>query len=259
MKRIPITGLSLLAVFTFSAVAVGSASAKEVLFQLGKGKFPATFTSKGGEARVVTKGGTEFICTTVSSKGEIGNITEDEGKTAHLGKVEIKFKGCKSQFFECRSKGAAAEEVIIPSTEFHLGLAVNKESIGVPALLILLPGGTPKEPLAGKVEFLCAGITVILNGDVIGELQNEKGEVPKVGQKLKIAKLMFEQKAKGEQKFKEFLLSLTKSENELMTEQDAKVKVGSGSEELLSRIAGETLEKFANSVKEETTIELAEG
>jgi hypothetical protein len=259
MHRIRIVGLCLVAAFAFSAVAVASASATEVLFKLEKGSFPATFTSKGGAGKLQTLAGSEISCTEVVDKGTIGSSSEGGGTTAHLGTVEVKFKGCKSTSpsVECKSSGANAEEIISPSAEFHLGLAdfLPEGPFNVPAVLFLLPGATPSAPLAGTFSFKCSLASVEVKGDVIGDIEGNIEEFKST------STVAFEQSVAGMQKQIDFLLSLTSPENELMTGQHltTKTKLFTTEESESGETTSDTLEGFKNSAGESTKIELVKG
>jgi len=251
MKHIRIIGLCLVAVFAFGAVAAASASAEEVLFLLGNGKFPATFTDKGGAAKLVTPGLGTVECKEVTSKGTIGNGKREEEtgskkEVAHLGQSEFKFKGCKfANVIACSN--AAAEEIVVASSWFHLGLVDPGDK---PGILQLLPGAPETSEAGGEVKFTCGPEKVSVVGDVIGELQNEKGASWPIGEHIKKPKLAFAEE-KELQKYKEFLLSLTKPENILMKEQDLKANG-----KLAIEVATGTLEAIKNSAGEETTLGL---
>jgi len=240
------------AVFAFGAVAAASASSEEVLFLLGKGTFPATFTDKGGEARLVTPGLGTVKCKEVKSVGTIGNGKAEETgnkEVAHLGKAEYKFKGCKfAEIIACSNAGA--EEIVVASSWFHLGLADKNANLKLPAILQLLPGAKETSEEGGKVVFTCGPEEVTVVGDVIGVLLNEKAVTWPVGEHIKKPKVAFEEE-KELQKYKEFLLSLTTPENILMTEQDLKANG-----KLSIEIATGTLEEIKNSEKVETTLGL---
>ncbi|HEV3318536.1 MAG TPA: hypothetical protein VG053_02245 [Solirubrobacteraceae bacterium] len=256
MNRMGITGRCLVAVFAFSAVAVASASATEVLFKLEKGSFPATFASEGGKSKLTTTAGSEIECQSVVGKGTIGSSTEGGGTTAHLGTAEVKFKGCRSisPSAECKSHGANAEEVVIPSGEFHLGLLVPGAEAEKPAILSLLPGASVSNPLGGSLTFKCSLASVEVKGDVVGKLE---GPIEKFESETKI---VFEQSG-GVQKFKEFLLSLTSPENELMTGQHLTIKstLFTTEEAEFAVTSTGTSKEFKNSAGESTKIGLVKG
>ncbi|HEV3318537.1 MAG TPA: hypothetical protein VG053_02250 [Solirubrobacteraceae bacterium] len=256
MHRIRIVGLCLVAAFAFSAVAVASASATEVLFELKKGSFPATFISEGGKSKLTTTAGSEIECQSVVDSGTIGSATEGSGKTAHLGTVSIKFKNCRSVSpnVECKSTGANPEEIILPSAEFHLGLLVPGAEAEKPGVLFLLPGATVGNPLGGKFTFKCSLASVEVKGDVVGKLEGGIEEF----QKESI--VVFNQAA-GVQKFKEFLLSLTSPENELMSGQHltTKTTLFTTEEAESGETSVDTLKEFKNSASEVTEIKLVRG
>ncbi len=246
MRPFRILGLLLVAAFALSAVAAASASAKEVLYALNKGGFPASFESEGGEAKLVTTGGTEIKCKEVKDTGTLTN--------AHLGTSEIKFKGCTTKILitlKCSTSGAGAEEIVLKSGVTHLGLADPGD---LPATLFLLPEEEGKH----QFKFSCGGSGVTVTGDVIGLMQNSKGETPKIGEEMSESKIVFKQTS-GKQAFTEFLLALTKPENELMTGQH----LHSSSELFGEAESGEettdTLKNFKNSAGESIKIRLIEG
>ncbi|HUN77648.1 MAG TPA: hypothetical protein VMU32_01880, partial [Solirubrobacteraceae bacterium] len=238
----------LVVVCALCAIAVASASATEVLFALSKGTFPATFTSKGGKAKLQTLAGNTVECQTVTDKGTIGSATEGKGETAHLGSSEVKFKECETESLlgkvTCQT-GSTSGEIVITSAEFHLGLTTIS-STHVPAILFLLPEGSSVEnPLGGKFKFKCSVGKVEVTGDVVGTLENS------IGKFKKTANVEFAQSTGGKQNTTEFLLSLTKPENELMTGQHLTTKTTIFSTETSE--SGETtidtLEGFENSKK----------
>jgi len=247
MKRISmILGVCLVALVAFSAVAAAGASAKEVLFKLTSGSFPATFTSKGGLAKLVTVGGTEVVCETVTNKGTL----ED----AHLGKVTILFEKCTTKTilgtFTCTTPVTPKENeskghITITNALFHLGLA---DPGPVPAILVLLPGG--------EIKFSCEIGEVKVTGEgVTGALQKTNGEVPKIGEAVSAANLVYEQTSNGKQKYTKFLLSL-KSEELMESHLTSEIF---GTKEEAAQVSNDTLEKFENSAKGATSIELVEG
>lgn len=254
MKPIRLIGLCLVAAFALSAVAAASASAKEVLYELSKGTFPATFTSTGGKSTLETVAGglTGVVsCTGIKDSGTIGSATEGSGKTAHLGTAKITFTGCTAAggLAKCTSVKTGEEtiaegEILVRSAPFHLGLA---DPGGLPAQLLLISG----------VEFKCATETVKVSGSIIGLIKKTNGEPPVIGEEVEKASLVFKQK-KGKQEFTEFLLSLTTPENELMTGQHL-TTVKAKSEESGQETPTDTLEGFKNSASEAVKIKLVEG
>lgn len=250
MKLIRLTGLSLVVAFALGAIAAASASAKEVLYELSKGSFPATFTSTGGASKLetVTGGLTGVVsCTGLSDKGHIGSATEGSGKTAHLGEVEIAFTGCTAVggAVKCTTSGAKEGEILVPSGVWHLGLADPGDH---PAQLLLISG----------VEFKCLTETVKVSGSIIGTLKNSAGNEAEVGEEAEEAKLVFEQ-SKGKQKYTEFLLSLTTPENELMTGQHLTTTKGTKAEESGQETPSDTISGFKNSAGESVKVKLIEG
>lgn len=255
MKTIRTAGACLAALCLMAAITLGvasGASATEILYELSKGSFPATFTSEGKTTSTLETVGKEKIsCKATSDSGTIGSATEGSGKTAHLGIVTIKFTGCTALdgIASCQS-GSKSGEIEIPSLTFHLGLADPED---VPAQLLLIPSG-----FHFSCEVLGISEEVKVTGEVIGELQNASGERAKAGESATEAKLVFAQ-SKGKQHFTEFLLSLTSPENELMTGQHLSSSKGGGASEESSQESSDTLKEFKNSAKESVEIELVTG
>jgi len=204
MKRIGIIGLCFAAVLAFSVVAVGSASASEVLFSSATG----TFEAKGGSAEL--NGASKVECLTTTSTGTI--------ETKHLGKLKVTFEKCSTLFFgnrkECTGTKPASgtKGNIIFEGPFHLGLSrkVSTEA-GHAAILVLATPAT---------EFECTEVgTVKVTGSVIGLLQTKAGTPLEPGGGLLNSLTVF--KGPGtKQEDKEFLLSLTTPPEELMAKQE---------------------------------------
>lgn len=249
MKLARLVGLCLVAAFMFSAVAVASASAKEVLYELSTGTFPATFTSTGGASTLETVGKEKISCTAVKNKGTIGSATEGSGKTAHLGLVGITFTGCSAVGGLAKCQNVSTKGTIeLASVEFHLGLAD--------------PGNLPAQLLLVSVTFTCEALGISkeikVKGSIIGIIKKSNGEPPVIGEEVEKAELVFEQTG-GKQKFTEFLLSLTKPENELMTGQHLTTTIEGKSEESGQSTPSDVLEGFKNSAGAATKIKLVEG
>jgi hypothetical protein len=243
--RLWLVSLALAAVFALSAVA--SASAKEVLYKLSKGAFPATFVmEEKSTGTVETTNGEKISCKESTGSGTIGSSTEGEGKTAHLGVVTIKFTGCSTLngLVKCQNTSTPGE-VEFSKEVFHLGLADPSD---VPAQLISIPSGL-------KLE--CAGVEVKVAGELIGALKNSKGETEGIGKLSKENELVFEQ-SKGIQKYTEFLLALTKPENELMTKQFM-TWTKEGKELQSGQESTYKIKNYKNSAAEAVEIELVEG
>jgi len=246
MKRISvIVGLCLVAVVAFSAVAAGSASAKEVLFKFTNGNIAngGTFTSVSGISILATANAT-VECEKDTNEGSFTN--------AHLGIVTVLFEGCKLKTllgnFVCTTAGKIAGHITLEKWEFHLGLA---EPGDIPAILVLVPGGSFK--------FSCEVATVTVTGTgVIGALQNIKGEAAKVGEKVSEANLVYANNGKaGEQKYTKFIFSLGGGTVEKLN-LEAENSI-TKSKEKASQESSDTLSKFTNSAKEATELELVEG
>ena len=263
MKRIRIVGLCLVAALALSAVAAASASAKEVLYELSAGSFPATFTSEGGESKLEASNGETVTCKKVKDSGTIGSATEGSGKTAHLGTVTITFTGCTAKVFigsaKCQS-GTTKEEIVLSSVTFHLGLA-DKSTKATEER----PSDTPAQLLLPNVTFTCEllGVkeTLTVHGSVIAiRINHTTGKPAKVGESAKEASLLFEKEAgaKGKPFYTEFLLSLTTPENKL---DIAKLVTEKGSEVLESNqeTKEDVLKEFKNSAGTAVEIKLVEG
>lgn len=201
MKRIGIIGLCFAAVLAFSVVAVASASATEVLFSSATGSFKAT----GGAAEL--NGASKVECASTATSGTIEN--------AHLGKLTVVFSNCMVEILGLHvctgTKPVSPTGTITFEGTFHLGLA-RSSSTGTPHAAILV--------LAPTTEFSCAGVgTVTVSGSVIGLLQTKAGGPLVPTENLLNSVTAF--KGSGTtQEDREFLLSLTTPENELMTGQE---------------------------------------
>jgi hypothetical protein len=180
MKRMRIMGLCLVAVFSLALVAVSSASATEPAFfeckSVGKGK--GTF-SKGckvmkagggfeptegiGKGKVFKGKGGSATLHTPAVKGEITcSSFKDEGKITgvkNISKIFSTFSGCSTLGKKCHSAGQKAGTIKTMALKGELGYInkANKE-VGVD----LTAEG------ADLADFECEGITVKVNGSVIG-------------------------------------------------------------------------------------------
>lgn len=229
MKRIRIVGLCLVAVFAVSAVAVSSASASNFLFVEPKtGGFPTLFLSHGGEAKLVTVGGTEVKCTAVDNHGFVESPT--------LGLVLISFLNCstKVSIFTVKCTNTANEGEIDVHLKFHLGKALPS---GNPAVLFLLPGG--------KFEFKCTSLaTVVVEGEVVGLLLETGTSNPlKPGVGYETVELSFKQTG-GKQEDQTFDLSPL---NEEMTGVHLKSSLNGGTVEEAAESTSDVLDGFKNS------------
>jgi hypothetical protein len=201
MKRICIIGIALAAVFAFSAVAVGTASASDLLFKTSSTpKFP--FNALGvttTPSELTTLGGLSIKC----ARTHVLVLITD----AHLLLAHVTFNSCRHNILgggPCKGKqvGEKTEEIKI-LLEGHLGLAHKGTNLKIPAVLLLLPGG--------KFEFECtvSGIAskVVVTGSVIGEL------IGKLNEPLSALGIIFKAESTGMQELTLFLLSkLTKEE-----------------------------------------------
>jgi len=117
------------------------------------------FTSTSGTGHLVT-GGNKINCTKDTNSGFITT-----SKT--VGLVLVTFTGCKLEaffeIFECKSKGAAKEEIMTVNLKGTLGY-INKSTklVGVK-----LEPETASEYTEGEIE--CAGNKVKVTGAVIGD------------------------------------------------------------------------------------------
>jgi hypothetical protein len=249
MKRMRITGLCLVglcltAIFAFGAVT--GASAAEILYQLSRGAFPATFVSSSTENQALERAnGERFECARQIDLGTIGGNAGEGTKNAHLGKTTIKFTGCTALdgAISCQTGGSKEGEIEIKELVYHLGLADTKGVAPIPSELLLIPTG---------FSFKCSIVTEEVTGSVVGELLKTKGVVAKVGEKAKEDILDFKQN-KGIEGLTEFLLSLT-STKQLMTGEHLLVNgedLGLGSVDILK--------EYKNSSGETVEIELVNG
>jgi hypothetical protein len=180
MKRMRIMGLCLVAVFSLALVAVSSASATEPAFfeckAVGAGK--GTF-SKG--CKVAKKGGgfepTEGVGKGKIFKGKGGSATlhtpavkgeitctsfKDEGKITspkNINKIISTFSGCSTLGKKCKSAGQKAGTIKTMPLKGEIGyISAANHEVGVD----LTAEG------ADLADFECEGITVKVNGSVIG-------------------------------------------------------------------------------------------
>jgi hypothetical protein len=246
MKRIRIVGLCLMAVFAFSAIAVSSASASEILFEFTKGNIAegGTFTSKGEtSSKLQTLGGSTVTCTQVRDTGSF--------LSAHLGLALILFLGCTTIIFggthTCTTSGQPSGHIHLLNLVFHLGLAHLGSNTTIPAIIILLP--------SAGVEFNCEVGNVKVTGNVIGALQKTNGEQAPINTPEKEVNLVYKLKSTGMQELTEILMSLNGGAltTAHLTTEDLLETKESGQE------SSDTLEGFKNSKGEETEIKLVEG
>jgi hypothetical protein len=248
MKRMRITGLCLVGLCLTAVFAVGAAtgaSAAEILYQLSKGAFPATFASSSTEPQTLERANGEKIqCTGQTDSGTIGGNAGEGTKNAHLGKTTIKFTGCTALAgaVTCQT-GTKSGEIEIKELVYHLGLADTKGVAPIPSELLLIPSG---------FSFKCSIATETVAGVVIGELLKTKGVVAKVGEKAKETVLDFKQ-TEGVQGLTEFLLSLT-STKQLMTGQHLTTNGEQSGQQ-----SNDFLKEYKNSSGEAVEIELVEG
>lgn len=240
MKRISIgsLGLCLAAVFAFSAGAVSSASAAELLARPAGGGTIAgtTFLSSAGLAQLITKAGSEIHCKDATNLGLFLSST--------LGNILIRFLGCSTSGLEC-STGATAGEIHLPlSTLFHLGLAhLTSATAGVPAAVVLL----------GKnIVITCGPATIEVRGAVIGALQRNGAAVP-LNTAIKDVNLNFQQSATGVQHYRLILMPGTTG----LTTYDLESNSGLGFE-LAAEVVNALLDGFKLPSGKEDAIEFVE-
>lgn len=198
MKRIKLMGLALIAVFLLGALGASSAMAEEggnpEILPLPTPTAPLTFTSEtDGPPRLVTTAGTEIQCKEATNEGEF--------TSKRLGTLHIDFKECKE----------VKTEVSCTSTNDKTGEILTEGKIH---LVDILPTGTLDlglwfEPLAiggGDLKFKCGIIGVEILGSLIGEVDNEHGELLKDLEKGKHFIVLWKEEKQGEQLIKTCML-----------------------------------------------------
>ena len=237
MKRISIVGLCLMAVFAFSAMAASSASADLKAQVKGGSIVGVTFLSSAGLAQLFTKAGSEIDCKDATNHGLFLSAT--------LGNILIRFLGCSSSGFSCKTVGAGAGEIHLPlSTLFHLGLAhLTGATAGVPAAVILL----------GKViEIECSVLKIKVQGNLIGALQRNGQPVP-LNTPITDFNLNFQQTSNGVQHLRLILMPGTTG----LSTYDLEANLGGGFE-LASEVVNALLDGFTLPVGKEDAIEFVE-
>jgi hypothetical protein len=183
MKRMRIVGLCLVAAFALSAIGAGSASALPEIgrcvaqaggkyltsncttkktgsgFEWKKNPIKKGFTSTGGEGKLQGATGTEIKCTTQSATGEY----KEKGtvpSTKEVTNVVAKFNGCSLPLFgvECKSKGAAAGEILTTKLKGSLAYISGKKT---PAVKVA-QGLAPIVKKKGFTEFECPAVGVVV-------------------------------------------------------------------------------------------------
>jgi hypothetical protein len=230
MKFIRIVGLCLAAAFAFSAFAVSSASAADLLARpAGGGSIVGvTFLSTATKPKLVTKSGKEINCTHATNHGLF--------LTATLGDILIIFLGCTAKegiTVNCNTAGAGTGEIHLPlSTLFHLGLAHLGTNRSIPAAVILLRN-------AIKIE--CTSLVKIeVRGSVIGALQKANGEPIPLNTPTPTMNLNFQQTANGEQHLRLILMPGSTTP----TTYDLESSFNGAAFELASEVANATLDEF---------------
>jgi hypothetical protein len=147
MKSSGLLGAAIVAALAFGAVGVATAAADA---ELGAASLPAKLTSKGiGQSELKSAAGI-FKCSAHSSSGEF--TTQDAGK------ITITFTGCESESVKCKSTGAAAGEIVVPSAPV---LTVSLKS-GTELLFGVLIQVTP------TLQIKCGVVAIELRGSVLG-------------------------------------------------------------------------------------------
>lgn len=198
------------AVLAFSAVAVGSASATELLASAASGSFKAV----GGEAKLFGAG--EVKCSSTTTSGTF----ED----AHLGKITVLFEGCKVGSIVCTgTKDTISGHITFEGT-YHIDLARSGPT-GEPhaAILVLIPVGSNvifNCPLLGNIE---------VKGSVIGLLFKKDGTRLVPTENFLNSVISFKSAKSTKQEDQEFLLALSTPElPELMTGQHLQSNIFGG-------------------------------
>jgi hypothetical protein len=165
MKRIKLLGLTVVAVFAFSAVAVASASAAlpELVGVTSKGTVGGTIegASKAETKTVLeTKNGSKVTCNTAKSTG--GKATNTKESTGN----KVTFTGCVESIFGGKCENTAtAGEIVTNTLKGVIGYVEGsaKKEVG----LELTPEST-----AQFVTFECTGgfAKIEVKGAVIGQL-----------------------------------------------------------------------------------------
>lgn len=158
MTRIKTVGSVLVAVFAMSSVLSATASAAKPEFVFGGVK--KGFESKAtGAVSLETTGGTKVKCLGGSGKGEI----EGGNGSKKLTKVIVKFTGCESTGFKCKTPTGATGEIITNELVGQLGYVEGTTKVGL-----------EMKPKTGTqfAEFECVGgiVKVKITGAVIGQL-----------------------------------------------------------------------------------------
>jgi hypothetical protein len=227
MRRISIVGLCLAAVCVFSAGAVSSASAAELLARPAGGGSIAGVSFLGSVVLplLLTVGGGFIHCKDALTHGLFLNST--------LGNILIQFLGCSTvSALKCQTGGAAVGEIHLPlSTIFHIGLAHLTISVGrIPAAVVL----------AGVINIECeAGIKIEVKGNVIGAFQKNGTAVPLNTPFLDI-NLNFQQTSAGTQHLRLFLLPGTTG----LSTYDLSSSTNEAAPELASEVANALLDGF---------------
>lgn len=185
MKRMRIVGLCLVAAFALSAIGAGSASALPEIGRCiakaggkyadanctvkaasGKGTtefvknaIKKKFTSAGGEGKLQGATGTEIKCTTQTATGEYLEKGATPS-TKEVTNVVARFNGCELPLFgaECKTKGAAAGEIVTTKLQGKLAYTSGKKT---PAVKVN-QGLSPMVKKKGFAEFECPAVGVVV-------------------------------------------------------------------------------------------------
>jgi hypothetical protein len=197
MKRMRILGLCLVAAFALSIVAVSSASAAPAFYEcakqtggkyedkacskeakeakkakyelkegIGKGK---VFKGKGKKATLHTPAvGGEITCTGFKDEGKLTSPTTE-------GKVVSIFTGCATSGKKCVSAGEKAGTIKTNDLDGGLGEIEGGSGVGVDL-----------KAESGKylAEFECEGLTVKVEGSVIGEQAGDINKFSKTSEDI---------------------------------------------------------------------------
>lgn len=197
MKRIKVMGLALVAVFAMSALVATSAMAAAPEYGKCTKKAKAEgegFSNSGCSLKVTTgaKFAWEPLASEVATSSLIKELTlatletvkgtkitcKGEGgpgsyKTAKIATTTPTFTGCETSGLKCASAGAAEGEIKVATLEGELGV----EKKGTEAKLNKLASNLFSQA-NGKggqiVEFVCAGIPIIVKGEVLFNVPADK-------------------------------------------------------------------------------------
>ncbi|MFI4984350.1 MAG: hypothetical protein ACHQAV_00010 [Solirubrobacterales bacterium] len=152
MRRIKISGLCLVIIFTMSAVMAASASA--VLPEFSS-PFAKTFTSTSKASLLETTAKVKLVCTADTNAGEITG--------SQTGSVTIAFTGCALKKVPCNTPGRPSGTIVTSLLSLSLGY-INKAKKEVGIDLASAAGGV-------FAEFGCgSALRGVVLGSVIGRI-----------------------------------------------------------------------------------------